>query len=73
MYECVYNSGLGNSYLIDKKKSKNGHDVFLFFVEENNCHFIVCDGVTGDKERCSFSWARYYLNIEDALEAYKKS
>ncbi len=73
LYDCVYNGGLGNSHLLKKKKDKYDYDVMLFYVEGNNCHFVICDGVYGDKDCCSFSRTQYYLTIEEALKAFKSA
>lgn len=73
LYECVYNGGLGKSHLLKKKKDKYGYDLFLFYVEENNYHFIMCDAIYGTKECCSFSRTQYYSSIDNALKAYNEA
>lgn len=73
LYDSVFNNGLGRSHLLKKKKDKNGYDVFLFYCERHNWHFVLCDALYGTKDGCSFSRTAYHSEIEAALKAFNNA
>lgn len=67
LYDCVINGGLGRNHLLKKKKGK-----YLFYVESNGEHYVICDAIYGEKDHCSFSYTQYYSSIESALKGFDK-
>ena len=70
LYGKVYNSGLGISHLLKFKEGKS-YNTYLFYVEDNSEHFVVCNAIYGEKESCSFGYNQYFSTIEAALKAFK--
>ncbi len=72
LYESVFNSGLGKSHLLKFKKGKYNNK-YLFYVEDNISHFVVCESLHGQKDSCSFGYNQYFSTIESALKYFGKN
>lgn len=73
IYEVVEERGLGRSHLLKKKVDKDGYDLFLFYCEGNNWHYVLCDALFGSKDGCSFSRVQYYPEIETDLKIFENA
>lgn len=68
LYEILNNGGLGKCHLIDKKKGGCNGFIYLFYCEESNNHFVVCEGSSDTY----FHYANYFSKLEPAYKCFKK-
>ncbi len=71
-YEKVYNGGLGMAHLLLKKEDKNGTK-YLFYVENNGEHYVICRELYGDKEECSFGYTTYGSDLEQTIKYFNEN
>ncbi|MBQ8892532.1 MAG: hypothetical protein IJ068_06700 [Bacilli bacterium] len=74
LYDSVSNGGLGRCHLLKKKNGgcMNIKMVYLFYSQDNSQHFIVCEGICGDKDYCSFDYAVYFSSLDAAIKYFDK-
>ena len=69
LYECVNDDGLGRCHLLKKKKGKY-ETYYLFYVESNPEHYVVCDYICGEADSCSLGHAVYGSVLEEVLDYF---
>ena len=72
LYEKVYNTGLGMSHLLLKKEDKKGVK-YLFYVENNGEHYVICRELYGDKDGCSFGYTKYGSDLEETIKFFNEN
>lgn len=67
IYDYVWNTGLGDCYLLKQKEDK-----YLFFVPNNRQKFIITSQISGSTDNCVFSSNEYLSDLEEALKIFKE-